>query len=505
MIESAQIQIRKLNHAFLHIQTDIDIALELSEAFKFLVDGYKFIPAYKMGKFDGYIRLFNLGNRQIASGLYSKVIEFCDKRGYTYSIIDDCSQTGIEPPDYQTPDINTMSVLEYMESLDMHTNGNPITIRDYQVEGVTVALLNRQAILKASVGAGKSMILYCVCRYITEVLGLRVLILVPTIGLTTQMRGDFADYASETDWKVENKIHLISAGADHSVKKPITISTFQSLKNTGAEWFDEFGAIITDEGHTITAASFQNIYGKATRVPFRLACTGTLHAAKCHTLTMQGLTGPIYSIAETKDLIEAGQLVPMKVKSISLNYPEDICKQFKKISYDDELHWICAHTKRNNFIKKLAITCKGTTLVFFRFTEHGRDLYDRIKEFVGDTRQVFFIDGGVSKDERESIRLLANTIDAIIVCSYGTMKMGINLPAVENIIIGHPTKGGITFLQTIGRGLRLKSGKTSCNLFDIGDNLNYKSKVNHTHRHFGDRIKALTSEGYDFTIVNVDF
>ena len=499
------IQIRKLNHAFLHITCEIDIALELSENFKFLVDGYKFMPAYKMGKFDGYIRMFNLGTRQIASGLYSKVVEFCEKRGYDYKVINDSKYTGIEAPDYVTPGIDSDSVLDYMESLNMHTRGVPIEIRGYQIEGVTVALRNRQAILKASVGAGKSMILYCVCRYITEVLGMRVLILVPTIGLTTQMRGDFADYASETEWKVDEKIHLISAGADHKVKTAITISTFQSLKNTGEDWFNAFGAIITDEGHTITAASFQNIYNKATQVPFRIACTGTLHAAKCHTLAMQGLTGPIYSIAETKDLIDAGQLVPMKVKSISLNYPEDICKQFKKMAYADELNWICANEKRNNFIKNLAVRCKGTTLVFFRFTEHGRDLYDRIKESVGDTRQVFFIDGGVSKDERESIRLLANTIDAIIVASYGTMKMGINLPAVENIIIGHPTKGGITFLQSIGRGLRLKSGKTSCNLFDIGDNLNYKSKVNHTHRHFGDRIKALTSEGYDFTIVNVDF
>lgn len=501
----SDIQIRKVNHAFIRVDSEMDKALELSEAFRFQVDGYKFAPSFKSGQWDGYIRLFNLGNRQMASGLYKRVVEFCEKRDYSYEVIDDYDRTGYEPPNYQTPNITNDSMLEYMESLNMTTRGVPIVIREYQVEGVTVAIRDRQAILKASVGAGKSMILYCVSRYLTEVLGLRVLIVVPTIGLTTQMRGDFADYAAATDWDVDTHMHLISAGADHSVDKPIVISTFQSLSKSTPDWFNAFGAIISDEGHSITAKSFQDIYGKATHVPFRLACTGTLHKMKCNTLVMQGLTGDVYYIAETKDLIDAGQLVPMKIKSIVLNYTPDICKAFKKATYEEELHWLITNPKRNNFIKKLAISCKGTTLVYFRFEVQGRALFDSIKSVVGDTREVFYIDGGVKSEERESIRKLANAVDAIVVCSYGTMKMGINIPAVSNIIISHPIKGGITFLQSIGRGVRLMTGKLFCNLFDIGDNLNHKTKVNHTHRHFGDRLKTLTQEGFDFTIVNVDF
>lgn len=501
----SDIQIRKVNHAFIRVDSEMDKALELSEAFRFQVDGYKFAPSFKSGQWDGYIRLFNLGNRQMASGLYKRVVEFCEKRDYSYEVIDDYDRTGYEPPNYQTPNITNDSMLKYMESLNMTTRGVPIVIREYQVEGVTVAIRDRQAILKASVGAGKSMILYCVSRYLTEVMGLRVLIVVPTIGLTTQMRGDFADYAATTDWDVDTHMHLISAGADHNIDKPIVISTSQSLAKTAPAWFNAFGAIISDEGHTITAKSFQDIYGKATHVPFRLTCTGTLHKMKCNKLVMQGLTGDVYYIAETKDLIDAGQLVPMKIKSVVLNYTPDICKAFKKATYDEELHWIITNPKRNNFIKKLAISCKGTTLVYFRFEVQGKALFDSIKAAVGDTREVFYIDGGVSKEERESIRQLANAVDAIILSSVGTMKMGINIPAVENIIFGHPTKGGITYQQVIGRGLRLKVGKTCCNLFDIGDDLTYKNRTNFTYSHFGDRMLTLTKEGYDFTLVNVDF
>lgn len=502
---TSDIQITKINHAFIRINSSMDIAMEISEAFRFMVTGAKFSPAFKMGQWDGFIRLFNLGSRCIASGLYKKIVEFAIQRNYTYEVIDDYSKTGYRSPDYQTPGIDHESVSEYMESLDLHARGEPIAIRSYQVEGVLVCLRDRQAIIKSSVGSGKSMILYCVCRYITEVLNMRVLVIVPTIGLTTQLRGDFKDYSSANGYSVESNMHLISAGADHNVDKPIVVSTFQSLAKSSGEWLNDFGAIITDEGHGITAKSFQNIYGKATEVPFRLACTGTLHDTKCDLLSMQGLTGPIYSIAETKDLIEAGQLAPMKIKSLALKYPDDICKAFKKATYEEELGWITTNQKRTNFISKLASKCIGTTLVFFRFREHGKDIYERIKTFVGESRTVFFIDGNVSGEERETIRQAANSADAIVVCSYGTMKAGVNLPAIENIIIGHPTKGGITFLQSIGRGIRLAKGKTHCNLFDIGDNLTHKNKVNHTFRHFGSRIEALTREGYIFDIIDVPF
>ena len=491
---TSQIKIRKLNHASLKIDSDMDIAMELSEAFTFMVDGAKFSPAFKMGQWDGFIRLFNLGSRTIASGLYQKVIEFAEQRSYTWEVVDDSKTTGYEPPSYTTPDIDTASVSAYMNSLRLHARGESLNIRDYQIEGVRVALLNRQAILQSSVGSGKSMMLYCIIRYITEVLKMRVLLVVPTVGLTTQMQSDFKDYSSHNGYDVSK-----------DTDKPVVVSTFQSLREVTPNWINSYGAIITDEGHKITAKSFQDIYGKATKVPFRLTCTGTLHELKCNILTMVGLTGSVYEIALTKNLISAGQLVPLNIKAISLNYDTDTCKLAKNLDYEEELMWLVTAPKRNNFISKMAVSCKGTTLVFFRFLVQGQALYDLIKAMVGDTREVYLIDGDMEKEERERVRLLTANTDPILVVSYGTMSAGVNMPTVANMIIAHPIKSKITFLQSIGRGLRLQEGKTHCNLFDIGDNLAHKTKVNTTYRHFGDRLQLLTGEGYEFKIVNVPF
>jgi superfamily II DNA or RNA helicase len=489
--------ISKINYAQLYISCDDDVALELSETFMFDVIGAKYSNLYKSGQWDGRIRLFNLGTRLIGSGLLNRVLKFCDDREYTYEV----KQLG-------TNDLLNLSIEEvsdYMTSLNLYARGVPLNIRDYQIKAVQVALNQRSVVLNSAVGSGKSMILFSISRYITEELDGRVLIIVPTIGLTTQLKSDFKDYSSANGYDVESNVHLISAGADKNISKKIVVSTFQSLKDVSKDWINSFHAIITDEGHKITADSFKKIYDKATEVPYRMACTGTVHEVKCNLLQMEAITGPVVDIAKASDLIEAGQLVPLKVKGISLNYDPEICKAFSKITYDDEIKWIVTNPKRNNFIKKLALSCVGTTLILFRFIEQGKMLYNTIKEAVGGSREVYYVDGSVDAEEREVFRLAANKNDAILICSYATTAAGVNLPALQNIIVASPIKSAITFGQSLGRGLRLFEGKTHCNLFDIGDNLTYKKKVNTTYSHFGERLQILSKEGHEFTIVNVDF
>ena len=54
-------------------------------------------------------------------------------------------------------------------------------------------------------------------------------------------------------------------------------------------------------------------------------------------------------------------------------------------------------------------------------------------------------------------------------------------------------------MQSIGRGLRKSETKTKATLFDIADNLAWKSKNNFTLDHFAERLKMLM-ENDDYTI-----
>jgi superfamily II DNA or RNA helicase len=494
------ISVYKLNESFLKIECEQDVAQELSETFSFLVPGYKFMPMYKLGRWDGFVRLWSLGKRTLPIGLFDKFKEFCSDRNYEYTVLE--SKYGIPG---ETFGISYSDTEEYIKTLGFDTREKPIEVRDYQIQGVHIWLNNYRAILLASVGSGKSLIMGAFCRCQTEVLGNRVLIVVPTIGLTTQLKGDFIDYFGNTGWDGNDQIHCISAGVDKTINKPITISTFQSLTKVSKDWLNAFDCIIADEAQKVVAKSISDIFEKATEVKWKIGCTGTVHDTRCHILNIIGLTGPVAEIAPTAKLIENGQLVPLDIKCIILKYSEDIRRAMKKVDYETEIKYIVISEKRNNFITKLAISCTGVTLVLYRFVElQGLVLYNKIKELTD--RPVHFINGDVTGNDREEIRIAANlSNNDIIVASQGTFAVGINLPSIENIIFAHPTKSKITNLQSIGRGLRLKEGKTSCMLFDIADDFSVGRSVNTTMNHFGERLKMYTNAGFQFKITTIPF
>lgn len=497
-MNNTDLVISKYNEAYIKIEADSGILMEISEAFVFQVDGYKFTPAYKMGRWDGKIRLFNLGKQTIYIGLLTEVKEFCHARGYTLSFK---SNARYGNPDDKM-DVTLDTIHQYIKSLEIASNGNPLGVRDYQEEAVYLCLKNYRGIIKAATGAGKSLIMYCLMRYLTDVLGLRALIIVPTTGLTTQLKADFADYSGLNGWSANDNVHLIPVNKTKNTEKPITISTFQSLAKLDAEYFDQFDCIFTDEGHTVTSKSITGIYERATKTKFRYACTGTLHDMKTHILTMKGLTGDVYDVASTKKLIDNGQLVKLEIKCLQISYPDEVRKAMKKKDYETEITYITASGKRNRFISKLAEACQGTTLILYRFVEHGKELKDLIEQRVGE-RPVYYVDGSVDVEERESIRQTANHDGGIVIASYGTFKQGINLPAIENIIFAHPMKSKISNLQSIGRGLRLKGDKKKCTLYDIGDDMSHGKSVNFAMLHFGERLKTYTAEGFDYKFVQV--
>jgi superfamily II DNA or RNA helicase len=499
-----EVVVFKLDESVLKVLCFQSIAMEINEAYSFLMDGYKFSPLFKQGRWDGYIRIFSLGKRTLPSGLYSNLVSLCESRGWQLRTVNNPQNDVYGLPNEEL-DLSKEECQKYVEDLNIYARGEKLNIDDFQHHGIYQALLKRQCILEAATSAGKSLMVYSIARYITEELDGRMLILVPTVGLTTQFKSDFQDYSSQNGWDVDGNIHLISAGIEKITKKRITISTFQSLSKEDSEYFNSFTCIMTDEGHKITADTFKNIYGKATEVPYRLACTGTLQELKCNLLQMIGLTGPVVHVINASELISRGRAVPLKVKALQLNYSQEWCAAMKKADYDQEITWLSLNPRRNNFISKLSTRLKGTTLVMFNYADHGKLLYEKIKELAGDTRPVYIIDGNVKKDRREEIRQLASLEDCIIVASLKTMAAGVNMPAIENIVYAHPTKGKIQYIQTLGRGLRLKKGKTHCNLYDIGDNLTYKRKPNNTFRHFGIRMETLAQEGHEFETVMIDF
>lgn len=489
------ITIEKISEVHIRVYTEASIAQELSDFFTFEVPGARFTPQYKARIWDGKIRLYDLHRKTLYVGLLKYVLDFADRNGYDVSYLNDV---------VSNTKIDRETVEAFAKFLNPCSRGNPIEIRDYQVDAVVKGIVDERTLLLSPTASGKSLIIYTLMRYHLEH-SRKCIIIVPTTSLVEQMYSDFVDYSSGNAWKVQNNCQKLYSGFTKEFTSNVLITTWQSIYKQPKEWFSNFDVIFGDEAHQFKAKSLSTVMEKMTNARYRIGTTGTIDNSKVHKLVLEGLFGPVHRVTSTKDLMDNKQVANLKIKCILLKYEDETRKIVSKAKYQDEMKFIITHEKRNKFIRNLAVSCDGNTLVLFQQVEkHGKILYELIKEKAGD-RKVFFVYGGTDTEVREGVRrLMDKETDAIVIASYGVYSTGINIPSIENVIFASPSKSKIRNLQSIGRGLRLKNGKEHCNLFDIADDLSWKSNKNHTLGHLAERLKVYSEEKFAYKLMEVD-
>ena len=479
------IRVRKLNHAVLKVECDRSVGAELREFFSFYVPGYKFMPAYRNRVWDGKIRLYNQITGEISAGLFPQILSFAEGREY---------EIDIEETDYGNPNegnkINADFMMKYIEALKL-----PFKIRDYQFDAVCTGIQRKSAILLSPTGSGKSLIIYTLMRYLLTSFDKDVLIIVPTTSLVEQMYNDFKTYG----YDVEKNCHKIYSGKDKNTSKRIVISTWQSIHRFQREWFARFGTVFGDECHGFKSKSLTTIMNKCTEAEYRFGTTGTLDGALTHELVLQGLFGKIYRVTSTRALQDNDTLAKLNIRRIVLEHNEKIKKEFGKKTYQEEIEFIVTNNRRNNFIKNLTLDLKGNTLVLYNYVEkHGKPLYNLMKDEIIEGRKIFFVSGETAATDREAIRaIVEKQKNSVTVASLGTFSTGINIRNLHNIVFASPSKSQIRVLQSIGRGLRKTDDGRSTTLYDIVDDITWKTRKNYGILHADERLRIYGREKFN--------
>lgn len=484
----ANIIIQKKNEIYLKVETEPHIHQELSEYFTFDVPGAKFMPQYRSKYWDGKIRLYSNHTGEIYVGLLDKLVAWAKKCEYTVEFKDNKFYGS---PFEENEMISVEGVFDYMKSISRHEP------RDYQVNAVYDALRYNRKLLISPTASGKSLMIYSIVRYFVEKEH-NVLLIVPTTSLVEQMYKDFEDYG----WNADEYCHKIYSGKEKSTNKNVVITTWQSIYNLPRSFFDNFDVVIGDEAHQFKSKSLVGIMTKMDNAKYRFGFTGTLDGSQTHKWVLEGLFGPSYKVTQTKELIEKGYLSKLQIKVLLLKHNEH---QFNE--YEDEIQYLISHDKRNKFIKNLSLDLKGNTLILFNRVEtHGQPLYEMINSSAAKDRKIFFVYGGVDAEEREKVReITEKENDSIIVASYGTFSTGINIKNLHNIVFASPSKSRVRNLQSIGRVLRKGENKNKAVLYDIADDITYKSKKNYTLNHLIERIKIYNEEKFNYEIIQLDF
>ena len=486
------IKVTQKDQVHLKINTEPSIEQEINDFFTFEVPGAKFMPLYRKRMWDGKARLFSMYNKELYIGLLPYLKEFADTLEYKL--------------DVDIPDIGEQTDVDKLtKELNFQSGGNPIQIRDYQRDAVDHCIKQGRTLLLSPTASGKSLIIYSLIRY-HNARGRKQLIVVPTTSLVEQMYGDFQDYASADSWSVAENCHRIYGGKVKSNEYPVIISTWQSIYKYPKTWFKDFDVFYGDEAHLFKAKSLTTLMNKCTNTPYRIGTTGTLDGTKTHRLVLEGVFGQVHKVTTTKKLMDDKQLANLKIVCMALNYDDKTKKENKTFTYQEEIDWIVKNPERNKIIRDLTVAQDGNTLVLFQFVEkHGTVLHEMVQKAVDKDRKVFFVFGGTDTETREEIRAITEKENnAIIIASYGTFSTGINIRNLHNIVFASPSKSRIRNLQSIGRGLRKGDKKVVCNLFDIGDDLSWKSHKNYTLNHLIERIKLYNEEGFNYKLVKIN-
>jgi superfamily II DNA or RNA helicase len=494
--------LQKKNESNMLVGCDWGIGAELSDFFSFYVPGYKYMPAYRNKVWDGKIRLFNQQSHELPLGLLPYVQDFAKKRNYAIEY---------ENSDYGSPeqvnDVDPKEIMSFIESLDLHSRGEKISVREYQFDAICEGIRRKRAVLLSPTGSGKSLIIYILMRWFFEHHDQKALVIVPTTSLVRQMYSDFEDYSSHDQSFISNEeCHVIYSGQPKTnIQERVFISTWQSIYKLPVTWFEQFGVVFGDECHGFKSKSLTSIMNKARNASYRFGTTGTLDGTQTHQLVLEGLFGKVFKVTTTRSLQDNDTLAPLQILMVVLDYDEQTKKDFGSKTYHDEIDFIVRNNKRNNFIRNLALDQKGNTLVLFQFVEkHGKVLFDLIESKADINRKVFFVSGNTEATDREAIRKITEgQKDAIIVASLGTFSTGINIRNLHNIIFASPSKSQIKVLQSIGRGLRKSDNGQTTTLYDVADDLHWKSRKNYALVHAEERLRIYKNEKFKCKVYKV--
>jgi len=482
------ITLSKKDEAFIKVNCDKSVAQELSDYFTFYVPGFQFTPAFKKKLWDGKIRLFDLRSFQIYHGLVPYIQKFCVERKYKLQVNSDI---------IITEEFSVKEANEFISTLSL-----PHEVREHQLNAFIQCIRNKRQLVVSPTASGKSLLIYLIIRYL-QMTNKKGLIVVPTTSLVEQLFTDFESYGYDS----EKYCHRQYSGKEKESDKFLIITTWQSIYKNSPEYFEQFDFVLGDEAHQFKAKSLTTILSSLINCKYRIGCTGTLDGTQTHRLVLEGLFGPVFVATTTDELMQKNYLAKFNIKCLILKHDEEVCKlaKSKKWDYQTEIEYIVMNPSRNRFIKNLALSLKGNSLILFQFVEkHGKLLYKLIDE-EKDKRKVFFVYGNTDVEVRESVRdITEREKDAIIIASYGTFSTGINIKNLHNVIFASPSKSRIRNLQSIGRGLRIGDAKDEATLYDISDDLRHGKYVNHTLKHFIHRVKIYDEEKFKYKFYNIE-
>lgn len=505
------------------------------------VKGYRYMPAFKMGVWNGQQSYFK--NGRISLGLWREAMKGCKEIDASFIL-----ENKEDFPLNREVTLESVQDFckEYFKFHKVKTKSGewiPFMPYDHQVESAYRILKNRYCMAEVATSGGKSLIISIVMFYTLKHIqpDAKFLIIVPSITLVTQ----FYDNIMEYNWGInilaemrEKKLDsILNPEAKYSPcdvrveevmsERPrkysgtqdanVYIGTYQSLEKWPKEFFQQFHTVITDEAHGAKAKTITTILHKTFKHAYsRFGVSGTFpEDDTCEILTIQAVLGPKITEVSANELKEKGIITPMEIKAVIMNHND---KEFDeriqiikkggngKDAFELEKAYIHISERRLDFIKKIVEKCNSNTLLLFHTIDYGQQIFSKLqKDLPG--RDYYYIDGEISGKKREEIKKQMEVTDGnikVLVASYGTLSTGVSINAIFNVVFADSFKSEQIIIQSIGRALRLHTEKDKATIFDLVDVFDINNMSNILFRHFKEREKFYQKRQYPYKVIKIN-
>jgi hypothetical protein len=237
---------------------ELDVRKKLVNTFKYDVPHARYLPAVRLGRWDGKIAYFQMGGSTYLN-LLPEILPILENFNYDIDIQDN--------RDYQTvfkfEPVDEDAYADIMWPKTHPAVGTPIKLRDYQVEIINSFLENPQCIQEIATGAGKTIMTASLSERV-ENYG-RSIVIVPNKSLVTQTEADYANMQLDVgvfygDRKEFGHKHTICTWQSLNVLLKNTKN--QTVDITIHEFLEDVVAVIVDEciaGDTLVLTPSGNV------------------------------------------------------------------------------------------------------------------------------------------------------------------------------------------------------------------------------------------------------
>jgi superfamily II DNA or RNA helicase len=463
---------------------DLDVRKKLSNQFKYRIPYAVHMPAYKLGRWDGCVAFFQLGGSTYLN-LLPEILPVLEQHRYNIDLEDHRQDYG----DLVFDRVDETTFAHKTWPAGHPVAGEPVVLRDYQIEVVNNFLENPQCLQEVATGAGKTLMTAALSASV-EQYG-RSIVVVPNKSLVVQTEEDYRNLGLDVgvyfgDRKEFGKMHTICTWqslnsmlkATKNSVAPVTIEAF----------LEDVICVIIDEVHQAKADALKTLLtGPMSNIPIRWGLTGTIPKEKYEFSSLHVSLGDVVNQIAASELQDMGVLAQCHVNVLQTQDTKEYSNYQQEMQYlvtdDQRIEWLASKIQE--------IKDSGNTLILVDRIVAGEKLQSLLPDSV-------FIKGDVKlKDRKSAYDEIQTGTNLVVIATYGVAAVGINIPRIFNLVLVEPGKSFVRVIQSIGRGIRKAKDKDFVQIWDI------TSSCKFSKRHLSKRKAYYKDANYPYTVSKI--